>query len=235
MLDVGYLKNAAKVEFFCYIGKHCKKSSIFAAQMMNMNKDMNNQIHSLAVYAASSTQLSERYFAAARRMGEILAAEHIRLVYGAGCIGLMGEIADSVLRCGGEVTGVIPQFMVEQNWHHTGCTDLIITQTMHERKATIAELSDAMLALPGGIGTFEELLEILTWKQLGLHTKPVVLLNTDGYYDNLLRCMQQMVDENFMRDMHRQMYQVVSTPEEVLPAIINSPVWDKSVRKHAKI
>ncbi len=196
-------------------------------------------IQSLAVYAASSTKIAPCYFAAAKQLGEILAAHNIRLVYGAGNMGLMGEIADSVLANGGEVTGVIPQFMVEQAWEHRGCTELIITKDMHERKATIEHISDAMLALPGGIGTFEEVLESLTWKQLGLHSKPIVLLNINGYYDNLLRCINQMVEENFMRDMHRAMLTVVHSPEEVLPAIEQALTqveqWKENIRKQAKI
>ncbi|MCM1034148.1 MAG: TIGR00730 family Rossman fold protein [Paludibacter sp.] len=195
-----------------------------------------NSIRSLAVYAASSTQIDPIYFECARKLGHILAQNNIRLVYGAGNMGLMGEIADAVLEQGGKVTGVIPEFMVEQHWEHQGCTDLIITPDMHQRKATIEQLSDAMLALPGGIGTFEELLEILTWKQLGLHTKPVVILNINGYYDNLLRCLNQMVEEHFMRDIHNnKMYSVVGSAEEVLHAIANAPAWDKSIRKAAKI
>ncbi len=191
-------------------------------------------IKSLAVYAASSTKIPAIYFDAARRLGEILATNHIRLVYGAGNMGLMGEIADAVLENHGEVTGVIPAFMVEQDWDHKGCTETIVTRDMHERKATIERISDAMLALPGGCGTFEELLECLTWKQLGLHTKPIILLNTNGYYDNLLRCLDQMVEENFMRDIHRNLITVVNTPEEVLSAIEKAPEVT-NMRKHAKI
>ncbi len=196
-------------------------------------------IQSLAVYAASSTKISPRYFDAARQLGEILASNHIRLIYGAGNMGLMGEIADAVLAHDGEVTGVIPQFMVEQEWEHRGCTELIVTKDMHERKATIERISDAMLALPGGIGTFEEVLESLTWKQLGLHSKPIILLNVDGYYDNLIRCIDQMVEENFMRDMHRSMLTVVTSPEEVLSAIeqalAQTELWKDNIRKQAKI
>ncbi len=191
-------------------------------------------IRSLAVYAASSTKINPCYFAAARRLGEILAAHDIRLVYGAGNMGLMGEIADSILAHGGKVTGVIPAFMVEQHWEHTGCSELIVTRDMHERKATIERISDAMLALPGGIGTFEELLECLTWKQLGIHTKPIIVLNVNGYYDNLLRCIDQMVEENFMRDIHRDLLTVVNTPEDVLDAIAKTPTVS-DMRKHAKI
>ena len=192
-------------------------------------------IKSLTVYAASSTQVSKSYFDASTCMGKILAENKVRLVYGAGEVGLMGAIADAVLAGGGEVTGVIPQFMVEQGWCHEQLTELVVTKTMHERKAYICEAGDAMLALPGGIGTFEELLECLTWKQLGLHTKPVVILNTDGYYDDLLRCLDKMVEEKFMRGLHKEMYRVVSLPEEVLPAILSCPKWDTSIRKQAQV
>ena len=106
---------------------------------------------------------------------------------------------------------------------------------MHQRKATICQEADAMVALPGGIGTFEELLECLTWKQLGLHTKPVVILNTDGYYDRLLACLDFMIEEQMMRPIHRNMYIVVSTPEEVIPALLSSPEWDAATRRLAAI
>ena len=172
-----------------------------------------NNIRNIAVYAASSTALDEVYFEAAARLGSLLAMSGKTLVYGAGSIGLMGAAADSALKHNGKVIGVIPQFMVEQNWHHSGCTEMVVTQTMHERKAHIANISDAFVALPGGVGTFEELCEIITWKQLGLHTKPIVILNTNGYYDCLLRCFQQMVEQRFMRDMHLMMFTVVATPE----------------------
>lgn len=192
-------------------------------------------IRNLTVYAASSMQLKAEYFDAAKCMGEILAQNNIRLIYGAGKAGLMGAIADSTISSGGLVTGVIPQFMVESGWCHNGLDELIVTSSMHERKSIICERADAMLALLGGIGTFEELLECLTWKQLGLHTKPIVILNTGGYYDNLLTCLDRMVNEQFMRRLHQQMYMVVSTPEEVLPAIATCPSWDSSIRKQAQL
>jgi uncharacterized protein (TIGR00730 family) len=106
---------------------------------------------------------------------------------------------------------------------------------MHERKALIEKISDGMVALPGGIGTFEELLECLTWKQLGLHTKPVVIFNMDGYYDNLLKCLDQMIEENMMRPIHLDMFIVVEKAEEVIPALLNAPIWDKNIRREAAI
>ena len=190
---------------------------------------------SVAVYCSSSNKVRASYMEAAEQLGQLLAEQHIRLVYGDGGIGLMAAVARGVLSRGGEVVGVIPQFMVEQGWNNPLSTRTIVTQTMHERKAKICELADAMVALPGGIGTFEELLECLTWKQLGLHSKPVVILNTDGYYDRLLGCLDYMVEEHMMRPVHRQMYAVVSLPEEVLPAIASMPEWDSQTRRLASI
>lgn len=193
------------------------------------------KVLSVAVYCSSSNKVRASYMEAAEQLGQLLAEQHIRLVYGDGGIGLMAAVARGVLSRGGEVVGVIPQFMVEQGWNNPLSTRTIVTQTMHERKAKICELADAMVALPGGIGTFEELLECLTWKQLGLHSKPVVILNTDGYYDRLLGCLDYMVEEHMMRPVHRQMYAVVSLPEEVLPAIASMPEWDSQTRRLASI
>lgn len=136
-----------------------------------------NQINSVCVYSASSTKIDAVYFQAADTLGYLLAEHRIRLINGAGSIGLMCSVADAVLKNGGEVTGVIPRFMVEQNWHHTGLTELIEVESMHERKRKMADLSDGIIALPGGCGTLEELLEIITWKQLGLYLNPIVILN----------------------------------------------------------
>ena len=132
-----------------------------------------NQITSVCVYCASSTKIDQTYFDAAIKLGHLLANRHIRLINGAGNIGLMRSVADAVLQNGGEVTGVIPHFMVDQGWHHTGLTELIEVESMHERKRLMAEKSDAVIALPGGCGTLEELLEIITWKQLGLYLNPI--------------------------------------------------------------
>lgn len=193
------------------------------------------QLHSVAIYCASSNQVRSSYMEAARRLGELFAQAGIRLIYGDGGIGLMAAAANAALDAGGEVLGVIPQFMVDAGWNNPRSTRTIITQTMHERKATIVNETEAMVALPGGIGTFEELLECLTWKQLGLHTCPVVILNTDGYYDRLLDCLDYMIDEQMMRPIHREMFTVVNTPEEVIPAILASADWDPSTRRLAAI
>lgn len=193
------------------------------------------KVQSIAVYCASSNKLRPSFVEAAERLGELIAAEGMRLVYGDGGIGLMAAVARGALNNGGKVIGVIPQFMVDQGWNNPNSTQTIITQTMHERKATICDISDAMVALPGGIGTFEELLECLTWKQLGLHQNPVVILNTDGYYDHLLACIDLMIEEQMMRPIHKEMFVVVSQPEEVIPAILNAAEWDPNTRRLAAI
>ena len=194
-----------------------------------------NQIHSVCVYSASSTKINPVYFKAAEELGSLLAEHHIRLINGAGSIGLMCAVADAVLKNGGEVTGVIPRFMVEQNWHHTGLTELIEVESMHERKQKMANLSDGIVALPGGCGTLEELLEIITWKQLGLYLNPIVILNVNGFFDPLLEMLGKAIDENFMRQQHGVIWKVAQTPDEALRLLYESPVWDISIRKFAAI
>ena len=193
------------------------------------------KLSSIAVYCSSSNKVRSSYMEAAEQLGALFAQAGIRLIYGDGGIGLMAAAAKGALDAGGEVLGVIPQFMVDQGWNNPRSTRTIITQTMHERKTTICEEADAMVALPGGIGTFEELLECLTWKQLGLHSCPVVILNTDGYFDRLLDCLDYMVEEQMMRPIHREMFAVVSTPEEVLPALLAAEEWDPNTRRLASI
>ena len=175
-----------------------------------------NKITSVCVYSASSTKIDPVYFDAAHELGTLLGRQRIRLVNGAGNMGLMSAVADAVLAAGGEVTGVIPRFMVEQGWHHTGLTELREVESMHERKKMMADLSDAVIALPGGCGTLEELLEVITWKQLGLYLNPVVILNTKGYFDPLLDMLHRAVDENFMRQQHGAIWHVARTPQEAV-------------------
>lgn len=194
-----------------------------------------NQIHSVCVYSASSTKIASVYFEAAEKLGSLLAKQHIRLINGAGSIGLMRSVADAVLENGGEVTGVIPHFMVEQNLHHTGLTELIEVTSMHERKQKMANLSDGIIALPGGCGTLEELLEIITWKQLGLYLNPIIILNVNGFFDPLLEMLERAIEENFMRRQHGDIWKVARTPEEAVELLQTTPVWDASIRKFAAI
>ena len=194
-----------------------------------------NQIKNVCVYSASSTKIAPVYFAVAEELGRLLASQGINLINGAGSIGLMGATSNATLEAGGTVTGVIPRFMVEQNWHHTGLTQLIETETMHERKQLMAELSDGVIALPGGCGTMEELLEIITWKQLGLYLKPIVILNIQGFYDPLLEMLERAIDGNFMRSEHRAIWQVATSAQEAIDLLYTTPWWNKEVRKFAAI
>ncbi len=166
----------------------------------------------IAVYCASSTKIHPDFFDAASQLGAELGRRGIGLINGAGNMGLMAATSNACLAEGGEVTGVIPTFMVEQNWHHRGLTRLIETPDMHVRKQTIAEMSNGCIALPGGCGTLEELMEVITWKQLGLYLKPIVILNTRGYYDPLLEQLQRGIDEHFMGERHASIWRVATTP-----------------------
>ena len=194
-----------------------------------------NDIKNVCVYSASSTKIAKEYFDAAEKLGRLLAEKRINLINGAGCIGLMAATSDAALAAGGTVTGVIPHFMVEQGWHHTGLTQLVEVESMHQRKKTMANLSDAIIALPGGCGTLEELLEIITWKQLGLYLNPIVILNVKNYFDPLLDMLRQAVDENFMRTQHGAIWHVAQTPQEAVELIYTTPLWDASIRKFAAI
>lgn len=194
-----------------------------------------NQIKNVCVYSASSTKIAPVYFAAAKELGRLLAMHGINLINGAGSLGLMAAASDAVLEAGGTVTGVIPRFMVEQGWQHEGLTHLVKTETMHERKQLMAEMSDGVIALPGGCGTMEELLEIITWKQLGLYFKPIVILNINGFFTPLLEMLQRAIDENFMRAEHGSIWQVAQNAEEAVELLFHTPMWDEKVRKYAAI
>lgn len=192
-------------------------------------------IQSVCVYCASSTKIPTCYFEAAQRLGELLGGKGLHVINGAGNIGLMRTVSDATLAAGGTVTGVIPHFMVEQDWYHKGLTKLIQVETMHERKQLMANLSDAAIALPGGCGTLEELLEVITWKQLGLYTHPIVILNVNHFFDPLLKMFEQAIEEQFMRPQHERLWVVAETPEEAVQLIQTEPEWDPRLRKIAAI
>ncbi len=170
----------------------------------------------ICVYCGSSPGLRPEYIAAARFLAEELLARNIGLIYGGAHVGIMGEIADTVLSGGGDVTGIIPKALVDQEVSHKGLTELIIVDSMHERKAMMADLSDGFIALPGGLGTVEELFEVLTWAQLGFHKKPCGLLNASGYYDHLSAFLDHSVSEGFVKDAHRSMLMVEENPITLL-------------------
>ena len=194
-----------------------------------------NQIKNVCVYSASSTKIAPVYFAVAEELGQLLALHGINLINGAGSIGLMAATSNACLAAGGTVTGVIPRFMVEQGWQHKSLTQLIETETMHERKQIMAEMSDGVIALPGGCGTMEELLEINTWKQLGIYLNPIVILNIDGFYNPLLEMLQRAIDGNFMRPEHQNIWQVATSAQQAIELLYTSPIWNKDIRKFAAI
>lgn len=194
-----------------------------------------SEIKRVAVYAASSSQVSSEYIDAAAELGRTLAAEGIEIVYGAGKVGLMGALADAALDAGGKVTGVIPQFMVDNGWCREKLTNLIVTPDMHTRKEKIVSLADATIALPGGVGTLEELMEIITWKQLGLYADPIVILNTRGYFNPLKEMLERAVEENFMREIHRNLWSIADTPRQAADLIRNTPQWDTAISKMAQM
>src|SRR5690554_1663219 len=171
---------------------------------------------SVVVYCASSAEIDRVYGDTATRLGELLAENGVACINGAGRQGLMGALNDSVIRRGGKVKGVIPRFMVEAGWCHDRLGETIITETIHDRKAYMARAADAVIALPGGLGTLEELAEILTWKQLGLYKNPIIILNANDYYSPLLHFLEKMMEEKFLNTRYREMWEVATTPEEAV-------------------
>ena len=180
------------------------------------NKGNANPIRSVCVYCGASGGLSDQYAQAARALAREIVQAGVGLVYGGGNVGLMGVIADEVMRLGGDVTGVIPQALMEREVGHRSVSRLHVVADMHERKAMMASLSDGFIAMPGGIGTLEELFETLTWSQLGLHDKPVGLLNVNGFYDGLIAFMTHLVTEGFLRQTHAALLLHAAQPEALL-------------------
>jgi len=171
---------------------------------------------SIAVYCGASPGANARYADAARDLARVLVDHNIALVYGGGKVGLMGVIADEVLRLGGEATGVIPKALVEREVGHAGLTRLFVVKDMHERKAMMSDLAEGFIAMPGGMGTLEELFEMVTWAQLGIHAKPIGLFNVDGFYDGLARFVDHMVEQGFVRPAHAALLNLDASPEALV-------------------
>lgn len=189
----------------------------------------------ICVYAASSSHCDPAYHAAARRLGEVLGAAGCTVVFGGGSAGSMGAVADGALAAGGEVIGILPRFMADLEWGHAGLTRLELVEDMRERKHRLLTGSDAVVALPGGCGTFEELFEAMTLKRLGLYFNPIVLLDTDGFYAPLSAFLESVIAKRFMNPEHRAMWSLAATPEDVLPAIRSAPRWDEKARDYAVV
>jgi len=187
---------------------------------------------SICVFCGSSSGNRDIYAGAARATGQAIAGAGLKLVYGGASVGLMGIVADAALSAGGEVIGVLPKVLEDKELGHKGLTELHIVGSMHERKALMADLSDAFLALPGGAGTMEEIFEIWTWGQLGLHKKPCGFLNTGGFYDGLIGFFDHQTEEGFMKQVMRDMVKVGATPESLIGQFANyvppaTPKWIK--------
>ena len=189
----------------------------------------------VCVYCASSRVSHPDYRAAAYRLGAVLAAEGFSIVYGGGAVGSMGALADGALTAGGRVIGVLPRFMDELEWGHKGLSELQLVEDMRTRKHLMLARSQAAVALPGGCGTLEELLEAITLKRLGLYLSPIVMVNTRGFFDPLLAQLRQAVEERFMDARHLQMWDVVPSPEEVPDALRRAPEWTAEARKFAAL
>jgi uncharacterized protein (TIGR00730 family) len=189
----------------------------------------------VCVFAASSSRIDPAYIKAAGELGTVFAREGVHAVFGGGGIGLMGVFADAMIAGGGFVTGVIPGFMMDEGWGHSGVSDMVVTPDMSERKKTIFAMSDAAVALPGGVGTLEELTEVITLKQLGQFNKPIIIVNVNGFYDHLIEFFEHMYMGNFIRLEHKDIWQIVTTAEEVLPAILNYTGWHADPRVIARI
>ena len=183
-------------------------------------------IQSVCVYCASSTRIDPVYTEAAEQLGTLLGKRKLKVINGGGSIGLMRSVSDATMQAGGTVTGVIPLFMVENGWGYSALSEIIEVETMHERKQTMVDLADATIALPGGYGTLEELLEIITWKQLGLYTKPIVILNTNRFYDLFLKMLSHAVDEHFIHPQHGLIWKVADTPEKSIDMIFEKDVFE---------
>jgi len=189
----------------------------------------------VCVYCASSRSAHPEYRAAARRLGEVLAQQGIGIVYGGGAVGSMGALADGALGMGGRVIGILPRFMADLEWGHRGLSDLQLVEDLRTRKHVMLTLSQAAIALPGGSGTLEELLEAITLKRLGLYLNPIVLVNTRDFFAPLLDLLGRAVDEHFMDPRHLLMWQVVATPEEVPAALASAPAWSAQARSFAAV
>ena len=185
----------------------------------------------IVVYGASSADVEPVFKDAAYGLGGLIASAGKTLVSGAGSTGLMAAVENGALDAGGKAIGIIPKFMVDNGWLHEGLTEVIVTETMHERKRMMSKMADAVIALPGGTGTFEELFEIITWKMLGLFVKPVIILNTDHYYEPLLEMLERTAERGFMNPVFKRLWAVADTPQDALELVDSISDWDDVTSK----
>jgi uncharacterized protein (TIGR00730 family) len=190
---------------------------------------------SVCVFCASSTKVSNVYLEAAKQLATLLVTNGIGIKYGGGQVGLMGVLADCTLKLGGKITGVIPKFMVEVEWQHKDVEDMILVETMHQRKNLLIQNVDAVIALPGSTGTLEELIEVISLKKLGLFSKPIIVINTNGFYNPLIEMIKKMVDESFMRQEQLEVCTFIDDPTHIIDLIENTPEWFDEDKKLAAL
>jgi uncharacterized protein (TIGR00730 family) len=190
-------------------------------------------VRTVCVYCASSRVCEPEYHRAASRLGVVLATRGFTIIYGGGGMGSMGALADGAIAAGGRVIGVLPRFMQELEWGHRGLAELRLVEDMRSRKHVMLTGSDGVVALPGGCGTLEELLEAVTLKRLGLYTNPIVIVNTRRFFDPLLQLLSSAITERFMDERHRAMWQVVNEPEDVPGALASAPAWGADAQRFA--
>jgi uncharacterized protein (TIGR00730 family) len=218
----------AKINIIC-----CEKHGVFALQTITLRFMQAKK--NICVFCASSGRVARPYSAAARASGQILAEAGYGIVYGGGAVGLMGEVAAGALAAGGRVLGIIPEFMVELEWAHPHLSELVVTQTMAERKSKMREMSDAVLTLPGGTGTLEEMLEVMTLKRLGLYPNPIILLNCENFFALFIRFYEQMIAEHFLDHRHREIFTLCQSVSEILPGLEAARPWTEDVRQYARV
>ena len=187
------------------------------------------------MYCASSDKVHKVYFDAVTVLAKQLVDSNIEVVYGGGAYGLMGKLADDVLHYGGHVIGIMPNFMKEVEWAHTRVPEFHFVGSMAERKKKFLDMSDALIALPGGCGTLEELFEAITLKRLGLYTKPIIILNINNFYDPLVALLNRCIEEKFMSEIHRNIWQIIEDPAKIIEAITNAPAWSDDAIGYAKV
>ena len=192
-------------------------------------------IRSVCVYCASSIRADPGYLQAAERLGRILARNSLAVVYGGGGVGSMGRLADGALAEGGTVIGIIPRFMKELEWFHEGVPELVLVDDLHDRKRALLDRADAVVALPGGSGTLDELLEAISLKRLGVFLGPIVMINTRGFFDPCIELLERCISERFMDRRHRSMWQVVDEPDQVMAALEAAPKWSSDAIGFAAI
>lgn len=193
------------------------------------------KIKRVCVYCASSDKVDKVYFDATAALATELVRNNIQVVYGGGATGLMGKLADEAISRGGHVIGIMPNFMNDVEWAHKHVPEFHFVGDMAERKKKFLEMSDALVALPGGCGTLEELFEAITLKRLGLFTKPIIILNINGFYDHLVALLERCIDEKFMSEKHRDMWTILTDPHQIMIALENAPEWSEDAIKFAKV